>query len=245
MGEGGGRNRLHKNQVPHHDPTYPSPNAPVADERVGQGYGAQQHQHGMGAGAGMGAGGMGGGMGGAQGYNNNMNTGAGGMDEPGYGAGAAGASGGAAQHAMPPRHDAMGNPAQPHQSSGGKFTGKVESALGTVLGSQSLKAKGEAKEQLVPFLFINHFEFVLIVGYDFREAQALKVQSAEISEAERLEQTALARRERAVAHGAHPDHKHLGGHNPGAGAQNVNELGGGIGSGVGVGGAGGGARGGY
>ena len=58
----------------------------------------------------------------------------------------------------------------------------------------------------------------------FREAAALKAQAAELTEAERLEQAALARRERAVAHGAHPDHRHLGGHNPGAGAPNVNKT---------------------
>ena len=74
----------------------------------------------------------------------------------------------------------------------------------------------------------------------------MKVQAAELSEAERLEQAALARRQRAVAHGAHPDHKYLGSHNPGSGATNVNELGGGANAGVGgVGGAGSNARGGY
>ena len=49
-----------------------------------------------------------------------------------------------------------------------------------------------------------------------------------------------------MAHGAHPAHRHLGGHNPGAGAPNVNELGGGANYGVsGAGGAGSAARGGY
>jgi len=84
-----------------------------------------------------------------------------------------------------------------------------------MIGSQTLKAKGQAKE---------------------REAVALKAQAAELNEAEHYEQAALARRERAVAHGAHPDFGHLGGPNPGAGASNVNELGGG---------AGGAAQGGY
>lgn len=35
----------------------------------------------------------------------------------------------------------------------------------------------------------------------FREAGGLKLQGQELAEAERLEQEALARRERAVAHG--------------------------------------------
>ncbi|GJJ10831.1 hypothetical protein Clacol_005059 [Clathrus columnatus] len=63
------------------------------------------------------------------------------------------------------------------------FIGKLEHAAGTLLCSSTLKAKGIQKEQ---------------------EAQALKVQSAEITAAQRLEQEARARRERAVAHGADP-----------------------------------------
>jgi len=66
----------------------------------------------------------------------------------------------------------------------------------------------------------------------FREAQAYKVQSGELGEAERLEREVLMRRQRAVAHGmwnisirgfviligypgAHPNHRHLGGNPPG------------------------------
>ncbi|TDL25115.1 hypothetical protein BD410DRAFT_896084 [Rickenella mellea] len=127
--------------------------------------------------------------------------------------------------------DKHGNPIQPTHNthsggSGGKaLTGKIEHAVGTMIGSESLKAKGLAKEQ---------------------EANALKAQSAELSQAERLEAEALARRERAVAHGAHPDHKHLGGHNPGAGAMNPNEISGGAEYGIsGAGGAGSNMRGGY
>jgi len=69
-------------------------------------------------------------------------------------------------------------------------TGKVEKALGSIVGSNALKAKGMQKEM---------------------EANALKTQSSELAEAERLEREALLRRERAVAHGAHPDNRHLGG----------------------------------
>jgi hypothetical protein len=70
------------------------------------------------------------------------------------------------------------------------MAGKIEKAAGTLLGSNSLKTKGLQKEQ---------------------EGNALKLQSAELSEAERLEREATMRRERAVAHGAHPEHRHLGG----------------------------------
>ncbi|KAJ7697637.1 hypothetical protein B0H17DRAFT_1130246 [Mycena rosella] len=88
---------------------------------------------------------------------------------------------------------------QPH-SGGGAMTGKIEHAIGSIIGSKSLKAKGIQKEQ---------------------EARGLKVQSQELAEAERLEQEAGLRRERAVAHGAHPDNRHVGGVVPtGPGAYN-------------------------
>ncbi|KAJ4000662.1 hypothetical protein F5050DRAFT_363494 [Lentinula boryana] len=73
---------------------------------------------------------------------------------------------------------------------GHSTTGKVEKAIGSAVGSNALKAKGMQKEL---------------------EANALKTQSSELAEAERLEKEALLRRERAVAHGAHPDNRHLGG----------------------------------
>jgi len=73
------------------------------------------------------------------------------------------------------------------------ITGKVEHAVGSMIGSKSLKAKGIQKEQ---------------------EAMAFKAQGSELAEAERHEREALMRRERAVAHGAHPDHRHLGGNPP-------------------------------
>ncbi|KAL5499053.1 hypothetical protein ACEPAH_1571 [Sanghuangporus vaninii] len=202
---GSGGNRLHKNQADQHDPRYPSPNAPGAG-----GYSDN-----------------------TSGNNHRMNH-----DEyaqQGYGAGGttADTTGGAARHGMAPQSDAMGNSANPRASGGGgggggggtHFAGKLESAFGSMLGSESLKNKGLEKEQ---------------------ESQSLKLQAAELSEAERLEQEALATRQRAVAHGAHPDHKYLGSHHPGAGAANVNELGGGANTGIGgMGGAGSNARGGY
>jgi hypothetical protein len=69
------------------------------------------------------------------------------------------------------------------------MTGKVESAMGTMLGSSALKAKGLQKEQ---------------------EVNSVKLQGSELAEAERLEREALMRRERAVAHGAHPANGALG-----------------------------------
>ncbi len=89
------------------------------------------------------------------------------------------------------------NPDNRSGSGGSRLAGKAERGLGTLVGSQALKEKGFQKEQ---------------------EAGAFKQQSAEIAEAEKLEKEALMRRERAVAHGAHPDNRHLGG------LQNANTL---------------------
>ncbi|KAF9269426.1 hypothetical protein L218DRAFT_267361 [Marasmius fiardii PR-910] len=82
-----------------------------------------------------------------------------------------------------------GTTARGEQHGGSALGGKVERIVGEVVGSKSLQAKGMQKEQ---------------------EARALKVQSSELAEAEGLEREAAMRRERAVAHGAHPDNKHLG-----------------------------------
>jgi len=105
------------------------------------------------------------------------------------------------------------------QRSGGgsRLAGKMEHAVGSVVGSQALKNKGMQKEQ---------------------ESQAFKAQSAEIGEAERLEREAMLRRERAVQHGAHPENKQLGGAmNAQSYGNNFDNMGagGGHGNGAGVG----------
>jgi len=82
-----------------------------------------------------------------------------------------------------------GDPAHHTGGAGTRMTGKVESALGSMVGSSALKAKGLQKEQ---------------------EANAVKLQGRELAEAERLEKEALMRRERAVGHGAHPANSQLG-----------------------------------
>lgn len=79
-----------------------------------------------------------------------------------------------------------------------ELVGKIERVAGDVLCSSTLKAKGAEKE---------------------REAQALKAQAAELNQAEGLESEAAMRRQRAVAHGAHPqhlggNHHHMGGDAP-------------------------------
>jgi hypothetical protein len=80
---------------------------------------------------------------------------------------------------LPPA-SALSGPGHPTRNGGGATTGKIEHAIGSLIGSASLKAKGLQKEQ---------------------EAASMKVQSQEIAEAERLEREAMMRRERAVAHG--------------------------------------------
>jgi len=112
--------------------------------------------------------------------------------------------------------------AAPRGGGGHSTTGKIEAAVGSMIGSQALKQKGLQKEA---------------------EAQNYKVQGSELQEAERLEREAKMRRERAVAHGAHPDNKHLGGINPNSGsnpgAMNQPGVGSGNYGGTAAGGAGG------
>jgi hypothetical protein len=77
--------------------------------------------------------------------------------------------------------------------------GKVESAIGSLIGSDSLKAKGQQKEGYVIYrkqIFSSTDAFWI-----FSSTNSLKFQGLEIAEAERLEQEALMRRERAVNHG--------------------------------------------
>jgi len=106
-------------------------------------------------------------------------------DEYGGGGGA-----GTGTTGIPPATN-IGGQNQPHSGGGGSaMTGKIEHAVGSLVGSKSLKAKGIQKEQ---------------------EARGLKIQSQELAEAEKLEHEAGLRRERAVAHGAHPDNRHVGG----------------------------------
>ncbi|KAH9478602.1 hypothetical protein JR316_0009059 [Psilocybe cubensis] len=89
---------------------------------------------------------------------------------------------------------------------GQRLTGKVESAIGSMVGSNALKAKGLQKEQ---------------------EANSIKLQGRELAEAERLEREALMRRECAVGHGAHPANSSLGAGHVGTGGGVGGHAGGG------------------
>lgn len=109
----------------HHDPLYPSPNAPSTTQNMPRGTGAGQ-------------------------WDDNYISG-----QPGMGAAsgvaAPGSNAQAAEYPMRPQTDAVGNPINPAHSTGGgggkRMEGKVERVVGTMIGSQNLKAKGLAKEQ--------------------------------------------------------------------------------------------------
>ncbi|TFY65759.1 hypothetical protein EVG20_g5330 [Dentipellis fragilis] len=73
---------------------------------------------------------------------------------------------------------------------GRSMEGKIEHAVGTLVGSKAFQARGAEKDE---------------------EAKAFKMQGQELAEAEQLEREAMMRRERAVGQGAHPDNRHLGG----------------------------------
>ncbi|KAF9477952.1 hypothetical protein BDN70DRAFT_994572 [Pholiota conissans] len=82
--------------------------------------------------------------------------------------------------------------------SGGRLVGKIESTIGSIVGSDTLKAKGLRREN---------------------EANSVKIQRRELDEADRLEREAMRRRERTVAHGADPANAALGAGNPGLGSE--------------------------
>jgi len=67
-----------------------------------------------------------------------------------------------------------------HHSKPSRFGGKVETAIGTMVGSDSLRAKGMEKE---------------------REARNLNMQSSELAQAESLEREAQMHRDRAMGGG--------------------------------------------
>jgi len=136
------------------------------------------------------------------------------FNQPGYGdrmnqsADPNGNTVGANDSSVPPvNHFSTGS----RPSSGGRLTGKIEHAVGALVGSQQLKAKGVQKEQ---------------------EAAAINQQGDLLAEAERHEKDAVLIRERAVQHGAHPDNRHLGGI-ANAPQSGNNDMGAGQGTGVG------------
>ena len=101
-----------------------------------------------GVGAGTGAG-MGRGTNNLSGGNTGYPAGQGqGQFGGGYGAGNMGpgaGAGGATHSPLPPRTDAYGNPE--HPTAGSKLAGKVETIVGEVLGSSTLKQHGLQRQQ--------------------------------------------------------------------------------------------------
>lgn len=100
-----------------------------------------------------------------------------------------------------PPSAALGASGHKH-GAGGNLTGKVEHAVGSMVGSNALKAKGLQKQQLVLYSSPRVHRSLTKLQWS-READAIQVQSSELAEAERLEHEAQMRRDRAVAHGIH------------------------------------------
>ncbi|KAJ7214046.1 hypothetical protein GGX14DRAFT_542307 [Mycena pura] len=164
-----------------------------SSEAGGPGAGAGQHGHGIGHGGNVGAGTQ---------YDSSVTgrPGAGTDYQPGgntdnHATGTAGVG-----HGQPLSHGnaATTNTApvsstqqqqEPRPSGGGVFVGKVEHAIGTILGNESLKAKGAMKES---------------------QARDANIRHSDLAQAAQLEREAGLRRERAVNHGAHPDNKIVG-----------------------------------
>ena len=84
------------------------------------------------------------------------------------------------------------------QSKPSRFSGKVESAIGTIVGSDSLRAKGMQKERFVCSIS-PRLSKILTRAYS--EARTLNTQSNELAQAESLEREAQMHRDRAMRGG--------------------------------------------
>ncbi|EJU06570.1 hypothetical protein DACRYDRAFT_103516 [Dacryopinax primogenitus] len=198
---GGKRHSLFGGRRNRNSLTNPPPADAVGNPAYGAGQGtAANDNYGGASGTGMARNGMG--TGAAMGTGASM---AGPRTDPQTGVtipGSAGVSG--------PTTTASGHPVTPTSSNARSLrkSGKMDSLMGTLFCSQRLKMEGEMKQE---------------------QAHAMAYQAAELNEANRLEEEATARRERAVAHGAHPAHGTLGGADQGVG---MGMAGGGLGTGA-------------
>ena len=93
---------------------------------------------------------------------------------------------------------AEGGYRDPH-SKPSKLGGKVESAIGTIVGSDSLRAKGMQKERFVCFAPCRMSPGLrLFFPRAHSEARSLNMQSDELAQAESLEREAQMHRDRTV-----------------------------------------------
>lgn len=79
-----------------------------------------------------------------------------------------------------------------------KLGGKVQTAIGTVVGSDSLRAKGMEKERFVYFTPPARFRPGSAACLHISEARNLNMQSNELAQAESLEREAQMHRERVM-----------------------------------------------
>ena len=79
-----------------------------------------------------------------------------------------------------------------------KIGGKIETAVGTLIGSHDLRAKGIQKERFVTSLFC---QAQLISLRVLSEARSLNMRSNELAQAESLEREAQMHRDRAMGGG--------------------------------------------
>lgn len=87
-----------------------------------------------------------------------------------------------------------------HRAKPSKFGGKVETAIGTMVGSDSLRAKGIEKERSV-FHWLDSARAKQLISRMDREARNLNMQSSELAQAESLEREAQMHRDRAMGAG--------------------------------------------
>lgn len=105
------------------------------------------------------------------------------------------------QHPYPNEANYTGMDTSDH-SKHSRFGGKVQTAIGTMVGSDTLRAKGMEKERFVCFISrLISPRLSSLFPHTRREARNLNMQSSELAQAESLEREAQMHRDRAMGGG--------------------------------------------
>jgi len=107
------------------------------------------------------------------------------------------------QHPYPNEANHPGTGIPDSHAKPSKFGGKIQTAIGTMVGSESLRAKGMEKERFVFFASLDLARTQQYITHTNREARTLNMQSSELAQAESLEREAQMHRDRAMGGGGY------------------------------------------
>lgn len=107
------------------------------------------------------------------------------------------------QHPYPNQAEYAGTGVQDPHAKPSRFGGKVQTAIGTMVGSDSLRAKGMEKERFVCFGCLISLDSAICFHISRSEARDLNMQSNELAQAESLEREAQMHRDRAMGGGGY------------------------------------------